>query len=292
MLGATYIAVTGTKGGLNDDIINILTIAGAVSLVIITVFVVIKYVRQMQTDTADGVLARETWDGIAEYENELPVGWAVTFLLTIVWGMWYFIAGYPLNAYSQIGEYNEEVVTLTTKFEKDFNEKMSNFSETEKTQYMIDMGESVYITECMICHGLTADGIDGLSTDLNNWGTHASIVDAIVNGSKGLNYPMGDMAAGFASGQDATDIAVYIMNDLSGETGSIAYDNACAGCHGTDGKGLDGSSPDLLVYGESGFIVDVLNRGKKGFIGDMPKFDRLSDKQKEAVGAYISSLNK
>ena len=31
----------------------------------------------MQTDKADGKLVDENWDGIGEYQNELPNGWAV-----------------------------------------------------------------------------------------------------------------------------------------------------------------------------------------------------------------------
>ena len=292
MLGFTYMSVIGSKGGLNDDIINMLTIAAAVALVIITVFVVIKYVRQMQTDTADGQLMNEQWDGIGEYLNEVPKGWAIMFLGTMIWGMWYFTAGYPLNSYSQIGEYNEEVVELNAKFEKDFNEKMKSFSQEEKDEYMVNMGESVFLSECKICHGLTADGINGAATNLNEWGTEATLVNVMKEGSKGLNYPMGEMPAGTASGQDAVDIAKFVANGLSGDTGSAAFASACASCHGADGKGLGGMAPDLSVYGTAAFTVDVLNRGKKGFIGKMPKFDRLNTKQKEAVGAYISGLSK
>ncbi len=291
MLGFTYMSVAGSKGGLNSDIINILTITGAASLVVITVFVVVKYVRQMQTDKADGELVGQNWDGIGEYKNELPFGWAITYLLIMIWGMWYFTIGYPVNAYSQIGEYNEEVVTLNNKFEKDFNEKMSTFSKEEKAEYMINMGESVYITECKICHGLTADGIDGKSTNLNEWGSKKAIVDVINNGSKGLGYALGDMPAGTASEADAIDIAVYMSNGLSGETGSAAFAVSCAACHGSDGKGMGGMSPDLTIYDTPAFVVDVLNRGKKGDIGKMPAFNRLNDKQKEAVGAYINSLS-
>ncbi len=43
MLGATWLSVGGSKGGLNDDIVNILAVGGAVALVIITVFVDILY---------------------------------------------------------------------------------------------------------------------------------------------------------------------------------------------------------------------------------------------------------
>ena len=54
MLLLTFLSVGGSKGGLNDDIVNILAVTGAIALVIITVFVVIKYVRQMQVDSAGG----------------------------------------------------------------------------------------------------------------------------------------------------------------------------------------------------------------------------------------------
>ena len=146
MLGFTYISVIRSKGGLNDDIVNTLTIGGAAALVIITVFVVIKYVRQMQVDTADGELVDEKWDDIGEYLNPVPMGWAITYLLTIVWGMWYFTIGYPVHSYSQIGEYNEDVAVHNAKFEA----KYASITGDK----LVEMGESVFLAECKICHGL------------------------------------------------------------------------------------------------------------------------------------------
>ena len=283
MLLFTYMSVAGSEGGLNDDIVNILAIAGAVALVIITVFVVIKYVRQMQTDKADGELADEQWDGIGEYLNELPFGWAVLFFILIVWGAWYFLIGYPVQSYSQIGEYNEDT--------KVHNDKFASQYADIKGDRLVEMGESVFLADCKVCHGLNADGIDGKAADLNEWGSAQAVLDTINNGSKGMNYPMGEMPAGMASGKDAKDIAKYVASGLKGTTGSEAFAMACASCHGEDGKGMGGMSPDLSTYDTPAFVVDVLNRGKKGFIGEMPKFDRLNAKQKEAVGAYINSLS-
>lgn len=292
MLGLTYGSIVGSKGGLNGDIVNMLTIAAAAALVLITVFVVIKYVRQMQVDTADGELAEETWDDIGEYKNPIPTGWGILFLVMIVWAGWYFTVGYPINSYSQIGEYNEDTKAHNEKFAKAFDEKMAGFNAEEKTEYMINMGESVFLAECKVCHGLSADGINGTATNLNVWGTSEAIIATINKGSKGLNYPMGEMPAGTASGQDATDIATFITNGMKGDTGSEAFTNACAACHGADGKGMDGMSPNLASYGTPAFTVDVLNRGKKGYIGSMPAFNRLNSTQKEAAGAYINSLAK
>ena len=284
MLGFTYVSVIGSKGGFNGDIVNMLAVAGAVALVIITVFVVIKYVRQMQVDTAEGELVEQTWDDIGEYKNPIPMGWGLMFLGMLAWAMWYFAIGYPIQSYSQIGEYNEDTAAHNAKFEAEYA--------SISGERLVEMGESVYLAECKVCHGIDADGIDGKAADLNVWGSKAAIVDTINKGSKGLGYPMGEMPAGMASGADAIEIARFIKNGMSGDTGSAAYANACASCHGADGKGMDGMSPDLTTYDTPAFTVDVLTRGKKGHIGAMPAFDRLNAKQKEAVGAYISSLSK
>ena len=86
MLGFTYVAVGGAGGmGGEGDWVNKLAVLGAVVLVIVTAFVVTKYVRQMQFDRASGKLADENWDGIGEYKNELPFGWAVIFLGLNIW---------------------------------------------------------------------------------------------------------------------------------------------------------------------------------------------------------------
>jgi len=293
MLGATYYTVVLTKGGLNDDIVNMLAIAGAVSLVIITVFVVIKYVRQMQTDTAEGQLAEEQWDGIGEYLNELPMGWAIMFLLTMIWGMWYFIAGYPVNAYSQIGEYNEDTTAHNAKFEAKYAAITGD--------RLIEMGESVFLAECKVCHGIAADGIDGKAANLNQRIETNVVKYAIENGSNnhllGSEMPMPDRNGLFNANTGAliTDaeidiVSSYVANGMSGE-GADVYAGTCAACHGEDGKGMDYVAPSIATFTPA-LVTNVLNHGKKGVIGKMPAFDRLNAKQKEAVGAYITDLSK
>ncbi len=293
MLLFTYMSVAGSEGGLNGDIVNMLAVAGAVALVIITVFVVIKYVRQMQTDTADGKLADEQWDGIGEYLNEVPKGWAIMFLLTIVWGMWYFTVGYPVNAYSQIGEYNEDVAAHDEKFEAEYASITGD--------RLIEMGESVFLAECKVCHGINADGIDGKSANLNQR-LEAKVVKYVVeNGSNnqllGTEMPMPDRNGLFNSNTGAliTDaeidaVAAYVANGMSG-AGADVFAGTCAACHGADGKGMDFVAPNLVNFTPE-LVTNVLNHGKKGVMGQMPSFDRLNAKQKEAVGAYIADLSK
>lgn len=293
MLLFTYMSVAGSEGGLNGDIVNILAIAGAVALVLITVFVVIKYVRQMQTDTAEGELADESWDNIGEYKNPVPMGWAIMFLGTMVWGMWYFLVGYPVNAYSQIGEYNEDTQVHNDKFETQYASITGD--------RLIEMGESVFLAECKICHGINADGIDGKSADLNRR-IEANVVKFVIeNGSNnkllGSEMPMPDRNGLFNANSGAliTDaeidaVSAYVANGMSG-AGADAYAGTCAACHGADGKGMDFVAPSIATFTPE-LVANVLTYGKKGPMGQMPKFERLNAKQKEAVGAYITDLSK
>ena len=293
MLGFTYLSVGGSKGGLNGDIVNMLAVGGAVALVIITVFVVIKYVRQMQTDTADGELAEETWDNIGEYKNPVPMGWAIMFLGTMVWGMWYFVIGYPVNTYSQIGEYNEDVAAHDAKFNAEYA--------TITGDRLVEMGESVFLAECKVCHGLAADGIDGKAANLNVRLEAVTVKDVVENGSNnqllGSEMPMPDRNGLFNmnTGTLITDaeidaVSSYVANGMSG-AGADVFAGTCASCHGEDGMGMEYVAPSIAAYNTT-LVTNVLNHGKKGAIGTMPAFDRLNAKQKEAVGAYITSLSK
>ena len=293
MLGATYLSVGTSEGGLNGDIVNILTVAAAVVLVLITVFVVIGYVRKMQTDTATGQLADESWDGIGEYYNELPMGWAISFLLTMVWGMWYFVAGYPVNAYSQIGEYNEDVAVHNAKFNAEYASITGD--------RLVEMGESVFLAECKVCHGISADGIDGKAANLNQRVEAVVVKHVIENGSNnqlmGSENPMPDRNGLFnantgalISDAEIETVSAYVANGMSG-AGADVFAGTCAACHGEDGKGMEYVAPNIVAFTPE-LVTNVLNHGKKGAIGTMPAFDRLNAKQKEAVGAYITNLSK
>jgi cytochrome c oxidase cbb3-type subunit 3 len=292
MLAGTWIAVEKMAGGAGADIVNLLALAGAAVLVIATVFVVIKYVRQMQTDTATGELAEENWDGIGEYKNELPLGWDVIFMGVTVWAIWYFIWGYPVNAYSQIGEYNEEVA----QHDAEFNEQYANMGDEMK----VEMGNSIFIVQCAPCHGLAADGIDGKAANLNQRLEVETVKYAIENGANnhllGSEMPMPDRNGLFNANTGAliTDaeietVSKYVANGMKGP-GDDIFQGTCAACHGADGKGQPFVAPNIAAFTPE-LVVNVLNHGKKGAIGAMPAFGNLTDIQKEALGAYITSLS-
>ena len=279
LIGATIYVVNSMNIDLSDPI-NMITMIGAVAIAVLTVGVAVKYINQMKTDTAGGELAEENWDGIGEYKNELPGGWAYAWLGTAIWAMWYMISGYPVNAFSQIGQYNEEVKAYNVKFEA----VHKNADAATLTQ----MGESIFLVQCAPCHGTTSDGLSGKAHDFTGRMSKEQVLDVIAKGSNQLGYPMGAMPPMMAQGQDAEDIAKYIAGGMKGE--QPASFAACASCHGADGKGMAGMAPNLAAYDDT-LVTNVVKNGKKGALGTMPAFhDRMTPVQTKALSTYIQTL--
>ncbi|WP_458699814.1 c-type cytochrome [Sulfurospirillum sp. 1307] len=82
------------------------------------------------------------------------------------------------------------------------------------------------------------------------------IENIINNGSNGvLGFKSGAMDAGFADKSDAKNIARYVVtlsgkkssDDKKAKESALFFTSNCGGCHGHDGKGLNGAFPDLTV---------------------------------------------
>ncbi|MCH9740580.1 MAG: c-type cytochrome [Epsilonproteobacteria bacterium] len=279
LMAGTYF-MAGDAFKLGDDYINDLTMLGAVAIIVITVFVALKYVNQIKNDVAGGELAEESWDGIGEYKNNIPVGWGVIFIGSIIWMLWYFFVGYPTNQFSQIGQYNDEV--------NEYNDKFSSKWTNIDANGLAAMGESVFLVQCAPCHGVDAEGINGKAQDLTIRMNKEQVLDVIKNGQQGLGYPMGAMPPMMAQGADAEAIAVYVAGGMKGE--APASFAACSSCHGVDGKGMNGMAPNIAEYDDT-LVTKVLENGKKGAIGAMPSFKgRLNETQEKAVAAYLNSI--
>jgi cytochrome c oxidase cbb3-type subunit 3 len=275
-----------------SDNVNQLALLGAAAILILTVGVSWKYFKQIKEGKSEGVLKEENWDGIGEYKNNSPIGWSLAFIGTIVWGVWYWFFGYPLNAYSQIGEYNEEVKAYQARFES----KWANPTKED----LLGMGEGVYLVQCSPCHGIDATGIEGKAQDLTRrFISKEQVLDVINRGSAALGnpngqlgYQLGMMPPGLLSGADAEAVAEYVANGFKGnDKGAELYQSTCASCHGPDGKGMNGMAPNLREYDDA-IIAHVLDHGKQGMIGTMPSFHgRLTNVQVKAVATYIRSLS-
>ena len=266
----------------SDDYINTLTFLGAAAILTISTFVVLKYINQMKNDTASGELADENWDGIGEYKNPVPTGWAIIYVGTIIWMFWYFTVGYPINGFSQIGQWNEE----TNEYNAKFKEKWTNPNE----QTLNAMGQSIFLVQCAPCHGVDAEGIAGKAQDLTKRISKEQVEYVIRNGSNHLTeaYPGGMPPMMLSEDADIKEVSAYVANGFKGEQ-PAAY-ATCAACHGDNGEGMPMVGPNIKSYDDS-LVTAVLKQGKKGLLGHMPSFnERLNETQEKALASYIRSL--
>ena len=266
----------------SDDYINTLTFLGAAAILTISTFVVLKYINQMKNDTASGELADENWDGIGEYKNPVPTGWAIIYVGTIIWMFWYFTVGYPINGFSQIGQWNEE----TNEYNAKFQQKWTNPNE----QTLNAMGQSIFLVQCAPCHGVDAEGIAGKAQDLTKRISKEQVEYTIRNGSNHLTeaYPGGMPPMMLSEDADIKEVSAYVANGFKGEQ-PAAY-ATCVACHGDNGEGMPMVGPNIKSYDDS-LVTAVLKQGKKGLLGHMPSFnERLNETQEKALASYIRSL--
>ena len=80
--------------------------------------------------------------------------------------------------------------------------------------------------------------------------TKSYIIDVINNGSNQFDFKGGVMEGGYIPKEDAKKVACFVLT-LSGKEcdypkdAHLFFTSSCAGCHGEDGKWLNGSYPDL-----------------------------------------------
>ena len=288
--------------GWLSDHINLIGFIGAVVILFLTIAIAWFYIQKMKSESAKGELTSHEWDGIREFSNNIPTGWLLSLLGLMVWAIWYILFGYPLNAYSQIGEYNEESRAYNQRFEQ----VHANMDEAT----LREMGSQIFLVQCSQCHGVTAEGQDGKAQNLTRWGKMEGIMDTIKHGSAGLAIDDGDggvvtmsMPEGLVEkDEDIQAIAQFVMSEIVGDktrsydSELVAHgkelflgDGTCYTCHGENGEGSPAMGPSLQNYGKKEFIANVLKHGKKGNIGVMPSFEylNLSDKELQALEAFF-----
>ncbi len=99
------------------------------------------------------------------------------------------------------------------------------------------------------------------------------IIDVINHGSKTLGFKGGVMDAGFASVEDAPKIACFVLtlsnqkcDEEYSKDAQMFYTSICGGCHGDDGRGLNGNYPDLTkkkllgIRNREEFLIDSIKR--------------------------------
>ena len=175
--------------------------------------------------------------------------------------------------------YSKIVVMEKADYEAWFN----STQETPKGDFDRSGESLVKFHGCKQCHAIETDATL-VGPSLKTRFSKEQVLDVINNGQDQLGYAMGAMPAGLASGKDAEEIAEYVAGGMKGE--APASFAACSSCHGEDGKGMFGMSPNLVGY-DAALLTQVFKHGKDGLIGRMPSYSDMTAEDIAAMAEYL-----
>jgi len=117
------------------------------------------------------ILMDHNYDGIRELDNYLPPWWKALFYFTIVWAVIYLLVYHVFNLLPLSGEeYNREVAKAEAALEvqKSLLSESINENTVEFTDDLdiLANGESVFKSQCVVCHA--ADGGGGVGPNLTD----------------------------------------------------------------------------------------------------------------------------
>jgi cytochrome c oxidase cbb3-type subunit 3 len=267
------------------------------------------------------------WDDIKELNTPLPRWWVVSFYLTIIWaiGYWILYPAWPLLrsnttgllGYSTRANLAVELANLDTlRGERMAALATASLADIEKNPALLALararGRTVFGDNCAPCHGSGATGAKGfpnLNDDDWLWGGSLDqIMQTIRFGARSGNAK-GHEGNMLAFGKDGTlkpeqivTVANYVraLSKLPTAPGYNAAEGAkifaenCVACHGENGKGNpEVGSKDLtaniwLYGGDEATIIETITNGRGGV---MPAWDgRLDPVTLKAMAVYVHSL--
>ena len=267
------------------------------------------------------------WDDIKELNTPLPRWWVITFYLTIIWaiGYWILYPAWPLLrsnttgllGYSTRANLAVELANLDSlRGEKMAALATASLADIEKDPNLLALararGRTVFGDNCAPCHGTGATGSKGfpnLNDDDWLWGGSLDqIMQTIRFGARSGNAKghEGQMLAfgkdGMLKPEQIVTVANYVraLSKLPTAPGYNAAEGAkifaenCVACHGENGKGNpEVGSKDLtaniwLYGGDEATIIETITNGRGGV---MPAWDgRLDPVTLKAMAVYFHSL--
>ncbi len=265
--------------------------------------------RQRASESEIEASEAHVWDeDIRELNNPLPMWWLWSFIITLAWGIGYFVM-YPsfsdtggLLGWSQEAQYEAEVAAAEERYGPIFaSYGAMTVEELVDDPKAMNIGASLYANYCSQCHGanaLGAAGFPNLTDDIWNWGGSAANIEyAITNGR---NAAMPALGAVFASDEAINEMVRYVRNMANEmDTSSPAhttYMQLCVACHGPTGQGMQAvGAPSLAdddwLYGSSESAI------RKSFVagrnGVMPAHQNMLGSDRiRILSAYIYSLSR
>jgi len=249
------------------------------------------------------------WDeDLTELNNPLPRWWLWMFLLSVVFGLAYFVL------YPALGNY-QGTLKWSSRTEHAADSRLNaqrietalapfssrSVAELSKDGAALNIGRNLFLNNCATCHGSDGGGAPGFPnlTD-KDWlygGDPDTLVTTIGGGRNGIMPPWGDALGA----RGVEDVLSYVMS-LGGRkleagdanAGREKFQQLCAACHGPDGHGnATLGAPNLSdgTWLHGGSLAAVRETIEKGRTGTMPGHAaRLGDTRVKLLAAYVLSL--
>jgi len=265
---------------------------------------------QSTVKTNAGQTTGHVWDeNLEEYSNPLPNWWRWMFYLTIIFALVY-LALYPglgtnpgKYGWTMRGQYDAEKAAADEQFNQAYGPQLKmDVAAVSADPKAKEAGQRLFLTYCAQCHGADAKGAKGFPnlTD-SDWlwgGAPETIKETILKGrdaampAKGLKPDL--------NADQIKDLANFVRSlsglasdSLRAQRGKELFAQACAACHGPEGKGNVGLAPNLSdkvwLYGSSeDTIVETITKGRQN---RMPAFgDFLGESKVHLLAAYVYGL--
>ena len=257
------------------------------------------------------------WDGdLAEYNNPLPKWWLNLFWITIVFSIVYLVL-YPgfgsfpgVLGWSSRGAYVAERKSIDDSVEPLFAKyKTMDVKALAADPEAHAIGERLFLNYCSQCHGSSALGGKGFPNLTDKdwlWGGDPETIEAtITNGRLGVMPALGSTIGP----EGVKNVVAYVRSlsnlphdKLAAQLGKPVFDQNCAACHGSEGKGtLAVGAPnltdDVWLFGSSdATIAEGVMRGRNLNVSEgttaMPSFKSVLGEGKiRLLAAYVWGLS-
>ncbi|TLM92488.1 c-type cytochrome [Hymenobacter jeollabukensis] len=163
----------------------------------------------------EDVMAGHDYDGITEYDNDLPPWWKYGFYLTIVFGVAYFIHFHvtrdgELSAAEYQHEMAEAALLSAQLGANDDPNKPTDYQSLTAAAD-IDAGKTIFAQNCAACHGQSAEGKVGPNLTDEYW-LHGGEVNKVYHTVKYGVQGKGMVAwKGKLSSKQMLQVASYIL---------------------------------------------------------------------------------
>lgn len=267
--------------------------------------------KSQTTDTETDRTMGHSFDGIEEYDNPLPKWWFYLFLSTCIFALGY-LALYPglgnykgLLGWTSTNQWQAEMADADEKYGEIYAQYGNTpIPELAQNEHAMQMGQRLFANNCSVCHGTAARGQVGFPNLTNGdwqWGGEPDqILHSIAKGRNGVMTPMGTMPN--MTNQQVDQVVNYVLSFSDRErdaeaaqAGEAVFAQACAACHGPEGKGMTAlGAPNLTnehwLYGSTyEWIRETVVNGRQN---QMPAQEgRMTDDQIQIVAAYVYSLS-